>query len=130
MLIDGMVSNKCTLECPEIADCLFLIGFLKGVLPTTLKKLVITDGQKLECLAEGSRTISQLTATTLVILKSTCIGMFTSQVHSYLFEAQRLLGALRHRLFYVRHTICHIFYDFYDACFLFLHDFLSISWLF
>ena len=82
MLTDGMVSNKCTLECPEIADCLFLTGFLKGVLPTTLKKLVITNGQKLECLAEGSRTISQLTATALVILKSTCIGMFISQVHS------------------------------------------------
>ena len=36
---------------------------------------------------------------------------------------------LRRGVFYVRCTICQI-YIFYDGCFLFLHDFLVISWLF
>ena len=52
-LDDGMVRTRCAPECLEIADCPSLISLPKGVLPTTLKKLLITVCQKLQSLPEG-----------------------------------------------------------------------------
>ena len=52
-LDDGMVRTRCAPECLEIADCPSLISLPKGVLPTTLKKLLIIDCQKLQSLPEG-----------------------------------------------------------------------------